>query len=203
MRPASLSATNTSPFGAVRMMRGPDNPEANRLTSKPFGTIGFWSVRCTILTTFRTDLARSGAGKSCGLISRRVPGRSACQSPNAAEPSSRPAPVCASSGMAVSETIAATEIAMIAGNGRRMACSWQSPNNEQAEAGGVPGSMDVALVRRDGKVCGRQRRDSICAVPAGRKSQSESTVGINPAIEVFSPGIPPVLHSIRSTGDAP
>ncbi len=42
MRPASLSATNTSPFGAVRMMRGPDKPEANRLTSKPFGTIGFW-----------------------------------------------------------------------------------------------------------------------------------------------------------------
>jgi hypothetical protein len=33
----------------------------------------------------------SGAGKSCDLMNRRVPGLSARQSPNAAVPSSKPA----------------------------------------------------------------------------------------------------------------
>ena len=41
IRPAELSAANTSPLGATRRMRGPSRPDANRLTSKPFGTIGF------------------------------------------------------------------------------------------------------------------------------------------------------------------
>ena len=34
-RPAALSATKTSPFGATRMTRGSLSPEANRLTAKP------------------------------------------------------------------------------------------------------------------------------------------------------------------------
>src|SRR5262249_37174789 len=37
---ARLSATNMSSSGAVRIMRGPLNPAANRLTAKPGGTRG-------------------------------------------------------------------------------------------------------------------------------------------------------------------
>jgi hypothetical protein len=146
MRPASLSATNRSPFGAVRISRGSLRPEAKRLTSKPFGTIGFWSLRCTILTTFRTDWAGSGAGKSCGLISLRVPGWSERQSPNAVVPSMGPDPVCANSGITVSETIPATDVAMIVWIGRCMRHSWQSPVRKRR--GAAPGS---------GAACGEDR----------------------------------------------
>jgi len=63
-RPARLSATNMSPFGAVRMIRGPARPEANRLTAKPDGTSGFSSVRCATLTKLATDSAGCGGGSS-------------------------------------------------------------------------------------------------------------------------------------------
>ncbi len=140
MRPAPLSATKMSPLGAVRMIRGPARPDANRLTSKPFGTIGFCSlVRCTIRTKFRADSAISGAGKSCALISRRVPGRSVRQSPNAAVPLSKLAPVCATIGPPARVTIPATEAAMMAWIERK-ACSsicalWarQSPVQELSQ----------------------------------------------------------------------
>jgi len=53
-RPARLSATNMSPFGAARMSRGVVKPEANRLTAKPEGTTGCSSVRCAILALLAT-----------------------------------------------------------------------------------------------------------------------------------------------------
>jgi hypothetical protein len=138
MRPALLSATNTSPLGATRMMRGSARPEANRLTSKPFGTIGFWSVRRTSLTKFRADADVFGAGKSCGLMIRRTPGWSARQSSNAAVPSSSPAPVWANSGMAARVKIAAAVAARISRTGCGMACSWRGSQDEQAQVGTVP-----------------------------------------------------------------
>lgn len=39
---------------------------AQRLTPKPFGTIGFWSVRCTIRTAILTDGSPIGRRQSCG-----------------------------------------------------------------------------------------------------------------------------------------
>ena len=40
MRPARVSATKISPFGATRMMRGPLKPSANNSILKPGGTCG-------------------------------------------------------------------------------------------------------------------------------------------------------------------
>ena len=77
MRAAPLSATNTSPFGATRMSRGPVQPDANKLTAKPAGTVGLCaSVRRTFVTKFLADPPGLGGGRSCGRISRRVPGLS-------------------------------------------------------------------------------------------------------------------------------
>ena len=149
IRPAALSAANTSPFGATRMMRGASSPDANRLTSKPFGTIGFCSlVRCTIRTTFRADSAMSGAGKSCGLISRRIPGRSVRQSPNAAVPLSilvfGSAWRGGMNGTPVRIAIPATENAMMTaielpiGRKANSSTAWYRLDEERAAPGGVP-----------------------------------------------------------------
>jgi hypothetical protein len=141
-RPAALSAANGSPFGATRIRRGAERPEANRLTSNPFGTIGFCSlVRRTILTKFLADAARSGAGRFRGLISRRVPGRSARQSPRAAVLWSRVGLVWAKSGMTARKTIPATQVAMTARIGGRITCSRRGPIVEQIEIKAVPSQV--------------------------------------------------------------
>ncbi len=40
MRPAAVSATNTSPFGAVRSSRGASSPSAKSVTLNPGGACG-------------------------------------------------------------------------------------------------------------------------------------------------------------------
>ena len=58
MRPAAVSATKTSPFGATRIARGASRPVANRATVKPGGAFG---------------RAPGGAGASEGpLLAERV-----------------------------------------------------------------------------------------------------------------------------------
>jgi hypothetical protein len=164
MRPAALSAANTSPLGATRMRRGAARPEVNRLTSKPFGTIGFCSlVRRTVLTTLLAEWARLGAGRFCGLMSRRVPGRSARQSPNAAVPRSRVGPVWAKSGMTAIKTIPATQVARTAQIGKRIGCSRRGPIIEQTEIGAVPSPLPTLP---------RLRGNSIYPPPRAGKSNS-------------------------------
>src|SRR6516225_8412829 len=72
---------------------------------------------------------------------RRVLGRSACQSPNAAAPSSRPVPVWAHSGIAARATIAAAIAARHSLMGRAITCSGQGSKDEQAELYTVPSVM--------------------------------------------------------------
>ena len=82
MRPARVSATKMSPFGAVRMMRGPLRPSANNSILKPAGTCGAASAgRATTREAFAAEAVAPGAGRSCGRIRRTVPGLSACQLP--------------------------------------------------------------------------------------------------------------------------
>jgi hypothetical protein len=184
MRPAALSATNTSPFGAVRINRGATNPEANRLTSKPFGTIGFWSsVRRAVLTELLADAARSGAGKSCGQINRRVPGWSVRQSPNAARPSRTPLPVCAKSETAGSVTKAAAQAAAIARIDRRMACSCRRLIEEPDAAVAVPRG-DV----QNGRSRGISSRPALRG--GGHSERLELTLSFN-----FFPSVRPDVYS--------
>ena len=173
MRPALLSATNTSPFGAVRMRRGPDRPEANRLTSKPFGTIGFCS------SVRRTD--PDGIPCRCGKIGRRQ----ILRLDQPACPGTIGAPV-AECGRALVQTGAGLgekrdwrrarlfrrrTAATMAWIERRMACSWRSPNEEQAAAGSS-----------SARSADRPRRGA--------------RLGINLAARLFSSGAPSILHSI-------
>ena len=60
-----LSAANTSPFGATRMRRGDFSPEANRLTSKPFGT-------CRLLRVGARDSSDEIWCRRSGIGSRQV-----------------------------------------------------------------------------------------------------------------------------------
>src|SRR5437667_12880057 len=91
MRPAYVSVTNISPFGATLTMRGPFNPSTNNSILNPGGTCGAAPAGLgTIRETFAADRVAPGAGKSCGLIRRIVPGLSGCQLPNASLTSRRP-----------------------------------------------------------------------------------------------------------------
>src|SRR5665213_812036 len=87
MRPGPVSATKTSPLGATRISRGPLKPSANNAILNPMGTCGTADAcRVTICEPLETEGVAPGFGKSSGLISLSVPGRSARQSPNAALP---------------------------------------------------------------------------------------------------------------------
>src|SRR5216683_1128578 len=87
MRPASVSATKISPFGAALIIRGPSNPFANSAILNPGGTFGAApSGLGTTRETLAAERVAPGSGKSCGLIRRAVPGLSSCQLPNASLP---------------------------------------------------------------------------------------------------------------------
>jgi hypothetical protein len=91
MRPALVSATKTSPFGATRIWRGPLNPSANSSALKPAGTRGAADGgRGTTRELFEAEAVAPGLGKSAGRISLTTPGLSERQSPNAASPVSGP-----------------------------------------------------------------------------------------------------------------
>ena len=68
MRPAPVSATNTSPFGATRMTRGSASPCAKSSTAKPGGAFG----ACPSLREFRTRrIGRRAGGERRRQILRR------------------------------------------------------------------------------------------------------------------------------------
>src|SRR6185295_12069673 len=86
-RPAADSTTNTSPLGAVRIMRGSLTLVVSRSTTKPSGTRGSApGGRRTILASLSADGVAYGAGRSSGVSLRRTPGPSVVQSPIAARP---------------------------------------------------------------------------------------------------------------------
>src|SRR5712672_3300585 len=82
---AALSATNTSPFGATRMARGPPRPDATISTEKPAGRLGLAPAGiATTSAKFGVDLLIGGRS---GAVSNRLkPGLSCCHPPNAAFP---------------------------------------------------------------------------------------------------------------------
>src|SRR5262245_58790172 len=82
-----LSATNKSPFGATRSARGLVSPAANSSTVKPSGTIGLAPTGIFIFSgEFEAEGVIIAGGWSASRISRRTPGLSLFQSPNAAPP---------------------------------------------------------------------------------------------------------------------
>src|SRR6516165_1993171 len=84
IRPGSDSATNMSPFGATRTVRGSRRLEANSSTRKPGGTLGAATGFAITRGGFDADRVAYGAGRS--VILRRTKGASVRQSPNAALP---------------------------------------------------------------------------------------------------------------------
>jgi hypothetical protein len=81
-RPATLSATKTSPFGATRTTRGSLRPEANKLTAKPSSAFGQApSGRATTHDGLAAERDAPGAGRSASVSLRRTPGASLRQSP--------------------------------------------------------------------------------------------------------------------------
>jgi len=90
----SLSATNRSPFGAVRITRGAFSPDATFSMMKPGGTLGLApSGIGAVSLKFLASLPVGGW--SATVSSRRRPGLSCFQSPRAAFPfSAGPALSC-------------------------------------------------------------------------------------------------------------
>ena len=87
MRPDRLSATNTSPFGATRIARGPARPLAKIWTAKPGGALRWApSGRRMTRTTLSADALELGGGMSPARMCLHTPGASVRQSPNAALP---------------------------------------------------------------------------------------------------------------------
>src|SRR5689334_1490355 len=86
-RPAPDSTTNTSPLGAVRIMRGSLTLVVSRSTTNPAGTRGRApDGRRTIVAPLSADGVAYGAGRSSGVSLRRTPGASVVHSPIAARP---------------------------------------------------------------------------------------------------------------------
>ena len=78
MRPPLLSARNTSPFGAVRIARGPSSPLAISVATNPGGTAGpAPSGRSTTEAPRLADALAYGAGMVAASYRWRVPGASA------------------------------------------------------------------------------------------------------------------------------
>jgi hypothetical protein len=88
---------------------------------------------------------------------------------------------------------------MIVENGRRMGCSWQSPQSEQAAAAAVPEAIDLATALREGK--DRRRGAGSADAAAGHNVSAAFGLEINPAVGVFSSGIPIILNSTRPAGE--
>jgi hypothetical protein len=80
-----------------------------------------------------------------------------------------------------------------------MGCSWQSPQSEQAAAAAVPEAIDLATVLREGK--DRRRGAGSADAAAVHNVLAASGLEINPAVGVFSSGIPIILNCIRSAGE--
>ena len=86
MRPASVSATKISPFGATRICRGWSSL-AKAVTVKPAGTLSSAPAgRATIAEGEAVGGLAKGLGISAAVIRRVTPGASVRQSPNAASP---------------------------------------------------------------------------------------------------------------------
>src|SRR5215468_2688287 len=101
IRPAADSTTNTSPLGAVRIMRGWLTLVVSRSTTKPSGTRGSApGGRRTRVASLSTDGVAYGAGRSSGTSLRRTPGASVVQSPIAARPVRTAGPGGAEAGAA-------------------------------------------------------------------------------------------------------
>src|SRR5580704_6887621 len=141
--PPAESATNKSPFGAVRISRGwrnvplsggfvlcccecccsgdvlgPLSPPAYSETLNPGGATGqAFSGRATILGCARTDSAGFGSGRSDIEIFRNVPGFSWLQSANAACPVTGPCLDCApkeiAATAAMTVTVTVTDICLV------------------------------------------------------------------------------------------
>ncbi len=78
MRPAALSATKMSPFGATRTMRGLVRPVAKRRTVKPAGTRNAApGGGLTTLGPLPTDWFAYAGGRSAGAMRCTTPGASA------------------------------------------------------------------------------------------------------------------------------
>ena len=88
---------------------------------------------------------------------------------------------------------------MIAERGRRMGCSWQSPNYEQAATAPAPETIDLATAKRGGKT---PRRGAGAADAAmGHTVSAATRAEINLAVRLFSSGVPLILNSIPSAGE--
>jgi hypothetical protein len=86
-RPAPVSATKMSPFGATRSSRGPAKPEANCCTVKPAGTDRTAPAgRATFMGLSRAEGVAKFAGRSATLTVCRTPGPSLRQSPGSGGP---------------------------------------------------------------------------------------------------------------------
>ena len=73
--PVWLSATKKSPFGAVRINRGSLSPVAYCSTLNPAGTCGqAFSGRGTSCGPLPAEDVANGAGRSCNVIFRILPG---------------------------------------------------------------------------------------------------------------------------------
>src|SRR5690348_1827086 len=85
--PALLSATKTSPFGAVRNSRGCSNPVAKSCTWKPGGACSeAFAGRARQWLRCATKAVAKGSAKSATVILRNVPGLSVVAVENAARP---------------------------------------------------------------------------------------------------------------------
>src|SRR5580704_10629573 len=83
--PLLLSARKTSPLGAVRINLGLSSPVAYCCTVNPAGAFGHASRgRLTMRGPLFDDSVRYGAGRSCTVILRTVPGCSKRKSVNGA-----------------------------------------------------------------------------------------------------------------------
>jgi hypothetical protein len=80
-----------------------------------------------------------------------------------------------------------------------MGCSWQSPNNEHAAAAAVPEAIDLATALREGKDCRRGAGSADAA--AGHNVSAASRLEVNPAVQLFSSGVPFLLNSLCSAGE--
>ena len=82
IRSAPLSARNTSPFGATRMVRGRSRPEAYSSTANPGGTCSVAPAgRSTTDGARATDCVAKGGGIASGAMCRTTPDASSRQSP--------------------------------------------------------------------------------------------------------------------------
>src|SRR5690348_13313999 len=82
-RPARVSATKISPFGAMRSTRGPDNFVAKDFTAKPAGTLSSAVAgRSPVRVKFADDFVVNGAGKAFAAIRYDLPGASLRHEPS-------------------------------------------------------------------------------------------------------------------------